>query len=397
MEENSLNIESEVDRINAIPIINTILEVISGYTGMGFVAVARVTKQQWLACAVKDQINFGLLPGEQLALETTICKEIEIHHEQVIIEHVDKDPKYNKHHTPITYGFQSYISTPIFLTDGSFYGTLCAIDPNPAQLNTPKTIGMFTLFANLISVHLSAMNQLELTKTELQEEKETSLLREQFIAVLGHDLRNPVSAISNSAQLLMRTVKDERSLRLARIIKDSTYRVTGLIDNVMDFARGRLGQGINLDLKATTDIELVLQHVVAELRMISPDKKIITHFKLDEPVICDSKRIAQLFSNLLGNAISHGFSDLPIYVNAVSNDREFILCVSNSGAKIPEEIVERLFMPFTRGLAGRYKEGLGLGLYICSEIVKAHQGTITVTSTAKETCFTVCLPTEQVF
>ncbi|WP_254070969.1 GAF domain-containing sensor histidine kinase [Pedobacter sp. L105] len=392
MDENALDISSELDRINSIPVITTILEVISGYTGMGFVAVARVTKKQWLACAVSDKINFGLLPGQQLALETTICKEIEIHHEQVVIEHVDNDPTYSKHHTPATYGFQSYISTPIFLTDGSFYGTLCAIDPNPAQLKSPKTIGMFTLFANLIATHLSAMNQLAITKTELLEEKETAVLREQFIAVLGHDLRNPVSAIGNSAQLLMRTLKDERSLRLATIIKDSTYRVTGLIDNVMDFARGRLSQGLNVDSKPIKDIEKVLQHVISELRLIYPGTTITTQFKLNEPVTGDSKRIAQLFSNLLGNAISHGDAGMPIHVSAQIDNREFILCVSNSGKDIPEEVIKKLFMPFTRGVAGRYKEGLGLGLYICSEIVKAHQGKIAVTSKDGATCFKVSFP-----
>lgn len=391
MENSQAQIQAYINAIAGIPAIDNILEVVCRTTGMGFAAIARVTKDRWIACAVRDEIQFGLLPGGELEIQTTICYEIEKSREAVVIDHVAEDERFAHHHTPEIYGFQSYISMPITLKDGRFFGTLCAIDPKPAQLNTPETIGMFKLFADLIAFHLHAAEQIDLSAQTLLEEQKNAELREEFIAILGHDLRNPVGAILNSAQLLLRTTLDQRSTRLVNIIKDSSYRITGLVDNVLDFARGRLGGGITLERSANTTMEVTLSQVITELQAIWPSRTIDTKFNLTEPVDCDSKRIAQLFSNLLGNALTYGRADSPVKVDATSENGEFILCVANSGEKIPVSTQERLFQPFSRGKFEKSKEGLGLGLYIASEIARAHDGTLEATSSEEETCFTLTI------
>jgi GAF domain-containing protein len=175
-----------VNRIEAVP---TILEVVCRTTGMGFAAVARVTEERWIACGVRDEIKFGLQPGDELQVETTICHEIQRSREAVVINHVAEDEAYCGHPTPAMYGFQSYISMPIILADGTFFGTLCAIDPRPAKVKTPETVGMFKLFAELIAFHLDAIKRLDSSEASLLDERTTAELREQFIAVLGHDLR----------------------------------------------------------------------------------------------------------------------------------------------------------------------------------------------------------------
>ena len=392
IEKEKLDIATEVQRIQRIPIIKTLLDVICEVSGLGFAFIARVTKDQWIACAVKDDINFGVLPGGELVLETTICHEIESHHQAVVIDQASIDPVYCNHPTPTAYGFESYISVPIILKDDTFYGTLCALDPKPAILNTPKIIGLFTLFADLVSLHLSTLTALSETEDDLIAEKKNVELRDQFMAILGHDLRNPVGAVRNSAQLLMRMPLDDRALRLATIIQDSTYRMTGLIENILDFARGTLGSGISLSRNKIGDLEKVLLQVINELRIIWPDKIINTQFELNADVYCDAMRIAQLFSNVLGNALSHGQSDFPVKVIAISNAQEFILTVANKGPEIPPETLDRLFLPFSRGSGEGHKEGLGLGLYISYEIAKAHGGILNVTSAEGETCFTCVVP-----
>ena len=148
-----------VAAVGQVPAVPKILEVICRTTGLGFAAVARVTETRWIACAVRDEIAFGLLPGGELTVETTICDEIRASGNMVVIDHVDADPRFCSHHTPARYGFQSYISVPIVLADGTFFGTLCAIDPKPAVLNTPATVDMFTLFAQLIALHLDAFTR----------------------------------------------------------------------------------------------------------------------------------------------------------------------------------------------------------------------------------------------
>jgi len=385
-------INTDVEAINKIPVVDHILEVICRSTGMGFAAIARVTSDQWVACAVKDDINFGLVPGAELRIETTICHEIESSKQAVIIDHVKKDKRYAQHHTPLLYGFQSYISMPIILKDGSFFGTLCAIDPRPAKLNNPETIGMFKLFTDLISFHLNALEELSISESNLHEEQKTAELRDQFIAILGHDLRNPVGAIRNSAQLLLRDPLTERELRLVNIIQDSTYRITGLIENVLDFARGRLGGGITLKRNENEQIEAILSQVITELMAIWPDRVIDVKFNLNLPVNCDGKRIAQLFSNLLGNALSYGAPEKAIRIYASSNNEVFDLCVTNAGKQIPADKMARLFQPFSRNNKEQRTEGLGLGLYISSEIAKAHNGQLQVTSNQEETCFSFSMP-----
>lgn len=148
-------IETDIESVNHIPGVNKLLEVVCRITGMGFAAIARVTEDRWVACAVRDEISFGLETGGELKVETTICNEIRGHGHAVIIDHVAEDCVFAWHPTPIMYGFQSYISMPINRPDGSFFGTLCAIDPKPAKLNNPGVIGMFRLFAELISIYIS--------------------------------------------------------------------------------------------------------------------------------------------------------------------------------------------------------------------------------------------------
>ena len=172
-----------ISQIAVVPTILTILEVVCQTKGMGFAAVARVTEDRWIACGVRDEIDFGLRPGGELKIETTICNEIRDSRQAVVIDHASADPSFCRHHTPAMYGFQSYISMPIILPDGTFFGTLCAIDRRPTRLNTPKTIGMFTLFADLIAFHLDAHRRLTTTKADLLSERHTAELREQFIAV----------------------------------------------------------------------------------------------------------------------------------------------------------------------------------------------------------------------
>ena len=131
------NIQNDIAALQRIAAVPNILDVVCRATGMGFAAVARVTHDRWIACQVLDNIDFGLPPGGELKVETTLCHEIRQHREVVAIDNVAEDAKYCDHHTPRMYGLQSYISVPIVLPDGRFFGTLCAIDPNP-HWSTPR-------------------------------------------------------------------------------------------------------------------------------------------------------------------------------------------------------------------------------------------------------------------
>jgi phosphoserine phosphatase RsbU/P len=221
-------------------------------------------------------------------------------------------------------------------------------------------------------------------------QREEAKLREQFIAVLGHDLRNPLASISAGIRLIQRSNVDERTGSVVLMMQKTVVRMASLIDNVLDFARGRLGGGISLTLSAQP-LEPVLQQVVDELQSSHPESVINTAFAFTKPVIADPVRIGQLFSNLLGNALTYGAKGEPVNVVATT-EKQFELAVCNRGTPISQAAMERLFLPFARGEVRPSQQGLGLGLYIASEIAKAHGGTIGVTSAPELTCFTLRMP-----
>jgi signal transduction histidine kinase len=386
------DLEFDVERVSRIEAVPTILDVVCRTTGMRFAAVARVTKDRWIACSVLDEIDFGLKPGGELKVETTICHEIRQSREPVVINNVAEDEAWCRHQTPAMYGFQSYISVPIILADDSFFGTLCAIDPRPARLNTPETLGMFRLFAELIAKNLDAGRKLAATQSALLEERELSELREQFIAVLGHDLRTPARSISSLMQLLMKTPLNESAMTMGRLVQESASRMLALIDNMLDLARARLGGGLTVIRDRAAPLEPVLREVIAELNASHPDRRMDTTFAMTAPVSCDRARVAQLFSNLLGNALTYGAKDQPVRVRAISNAGGLELSVANAGDQIPASALERIFQPFYRSAVLHNREGLGLGLFIAHEIATAHGGTLDVQSTPQETCFTFRMP-----
>jgi signal transduction histidine kinase len=383
--------QADIDAVERIAAVPTILDVVCRVTGMRFAAVARVTEDRWICCAAKDDIAFGLKPGGELKVETTICNEIRQSREAVVIDHVAENPGYCGHHTPAMYGFQSYISMPILLKDGRFFGTLCAIDPKPARLNNPEVIGMFKLFAELIGTHLDAVDRVAASEARLLDERKTSELREQFIAVLGHDLRNPLASLSSGVGLLLKAKSPEKAAEIGALMNSSVTRMARLINDIMDLARGRLGGGLPVDLRQE-NLELAITQVLAEFRTSYPDRAIEATVSIHERVKCDAGRIAQLFSNLLGNAIAHGSANAPIGVLASMNNGQFELSVTNAGTPIPDEARRFLFQPFYRGAVRPTMQGLGLGLYIVSEIARAHGGTVHVDSSAKETRFTFRMP-----
>jgi signal transduction histidine kinase len=382
--------QADIDAIETIAAVPTILNVVCRVTGMGFAAVARVTEHRWVCLAVNDEINFGLKPGGELKVETTICHEVRDAREAVIIDHAAQDEVYCSHPTPEMYGFQSYISMPIFLKDGSFFGTLCAIDPKPAKLKNEGVIGMFRLFAELIAFHLDAGRRLATAEANLLDARTAAEVRDQFIAVLGHDLRNPLASIGAGTLLLQKTPLDEKARSIVALMDQSVVRMAALISNILDFARGRLGGGLTLE-RSDTPLEPVLKQIIAELQTVHPGRAIAAEFHLTQPVVADSNRIGQLFSNFVGNALTYGAAGVPVRVKATTNGR-FALVVCNKGAPISPATMTRLFQPFARGDVRREQQGLGLGLYIASEIARAHGGTIEVTSSAEETCFTFSMP-----
>lgn len=384
--------QDDIDAIARNKTIPTLLETVLLATGMGFAAVARVTESRWVTCRAIDQISFGLEAGDELDVESTLCHEVRQYDQEIVIDDVNSDPIYVNHHCPARYGFRGYISIPIRRADGTFFGTLCAIDPQPRKLNNERVLSMFRLFAKMIGDGLDADEALFESSSALEEERKLAHVQEQFIAILAHDLRNPVNALTAGLRMTERQNIDAEAAKLVRLMRASVNRMGLLIENLLDQARKRSGGGIIIERTVTEDLGASLEQILSEFQAIAPDQKIIANFNLPGPVNCDVPRVSQLFSNLVGNAITHGAKGAPIKVEAFLAEGKFTLSVTNSGAKIPEDVLPRLFMPFERVSDRPIREGLGLGLFIASEIAKGHGGSLSAVSDDTETTFTFTMP-----
>lgn len=380
-------IAADIAVIQSMAVVPTILETVAALTGLRFVCVARVTADSWTTCAVFDKLDFGLNVGDGLDVTTTICEEVRDTRHAVVIDHVALDERYRDHRTPRMYGFQSYFSIPLFRPDGDYFGTLCGLDPVPNELSTPKVSQTLTLFAQLISAQLECERELAETRTALLDEQASAELREQFIAVLGHDLRTPLSSIVTGADVLGMLALPPQAVKVVERIRRSAMRIAGLVDDVVDFTRGRMGGGIAIELKLENNLKAALEQVIAELRGAHPNSEIIVDMSLGEPLMVDAGRMAQLLSNLLKNALVHGDAKRPVRVHVTQQGGVLEIIVANEGPAIPQETLSQLFKPFWRGKPVYGEKGLGLGLFIVSEIGLSHHGELDVISTDDATSF----------
>jgi signal transduction histidine kinase len=393
MGETTEEIESDIRAVGRIGAVPNLLAVLCETTGMRFAAVARVTAESWIACAVADDVHFGVLPGGRLDVNTTLCIESRRARSPVVIEQASTDPRYCDHPAPRMYKIESFVSVPIILPNGRYFGNLCALDPNPAPVSEPRVVSMFTRFADIIALQLESELLRQQEHAALLDERASSELREQFIAILGHDLRNPLQAVHASGELLERRLTDPVLRNIASRIKVSVRRMSGLINDVLDLARGRLGDGIGIEVEDVESIEASLSSVVIELQDARPERTIVSRFDVERTVRCDIGRIQQLASNLLANALTHGAPSSPVEFAVRTDDTDLILEVWNQGDPIPPGNLEKIFEPYWRQSSPDSRQGLGLGLFICSQIVKAHGGRMSVTSTLEAgTRFTVRLP-----
>lgn len=228
----------------------------------------------------------------------------------------------------------------------------------------------------------------------LLAERATAELREQFMAVLGHDLRNPLAALDAGTKVLQREgALTPRGADVVAMMRKSIQRMSSLIDDVLDLARSRMGGGIELEISDGDVAETTCQ-VVEELRSAHPEREVNLELDVADRPPLDHDRYAQLMSNLLGNAIKHGCPEEPVRCRLQVANRRLVLSVSNGGSPIPGDVLPRLFQPFYRGDGRHSREGLGLGLFIASEIARAHGGRIDVQSDQFATVFTFTMDFE---
>jgi signal transduction histidine kinase len=227
-----------------------------------------------------------------------------------------------------------------------------------------------------------------------EEAQRAAAFQDQVLAVVGHDLRTPLSAITMAVALAQRTPVNDRIAGSLDRIARSAGRMHDIIRDLLDVARARQGLGLALTRTPVSARE-VCAHAVAELEQVFPDRAIRLHARDDARLSADASRLHQAISNLIGNALQHGDPGANVTVEVVGRDDEVAIRVANGGHPIPQERIAAIFEPFRRGDAPGAGDGasLGLGLFIVREIARAHGGAVTVRSDAAAgTVFELRLP-----
>lgn len=314
----------------------------------------------------------------------------------LLINDASIDPRFREHPAFHQLGVRSYISVPLHRRDGSLFGVLCAFDALPAQLS-PDQLILPGLLADLIAFELEAQDEQRRREAELQQAQRAATFREQFLAILGHELRNPLNTIALSAQaLLQRGDLPPHHIRAVTRVVGSADRMTRMIGDITEIARARLGAGMRIAPRRMDLFELVNQ-VVEELKVAHADRSVSIQTTGDGRGVWDPDRMAQVLTNLVGNAIGHSPEDTLVEVALLDEGESVVAEIKNEGPPIPPERLDTIFEPFQRGAPSEDKnqagEGLGLGLFIVKEIVLAHGGQIDVSSSAEHgTRFRVRLP-----
>lgn len=230
--------------------------------------------------------------------------------------------------------------------------------------------------------------------------KRVNQARDMFLAILSHDLRNPLGAIAMSAQVLPMVSNDKAEVtECSRRIARSASAMERMISDLLDYTRTRLGAGMPVN-PAPLDLAVLGGELISEFRAAHPERRIEFRTVGDLNGLWDSDRMRQAISNLLGNAIQHGSVDFPVALSIRAEATSVFIEIHNGGDHIPTGELANIFDPLIRGSSAdqprKNRPGsIGVGLYIAREVVKSHGGQIVVTSNAREgTTFTINLPRE---
>ncbi len=229
----------------------------------------------------------------------------------------------------------------------------------------------------------------ELLRADAAHLQEIGRARNQLMAMLGHDLRDPIQSISNTATLLGKMGGDDR---IGKRLQSSSTRMQRLVGQVMDMSRLHSGS-LTFNMQQV-DLAALFEQLIAETRAAHPGMQITPNIPARSVADADSDRIAQVLSNLLSNASHHGTPGEPVLVELDDTQGMITIKVSNSGQAIPEPLAQTLFHPFKRSRTASptNRNGLGLGLYIAHQVITGHGGELSYSYDQSHVVFTARFP-----
>jgi hypothetical protein len=371
-----------IELLASLDSVAALLRVVCEVSGLGVATIAEVTDQRWIACAVEDRIAYGLQPGAELDLESTLCNHVRSSHDAVVISDVEQNPTYCDHPAPSLYGWKSYLSVPVFRPNGTFFGTLCAFDPRPApRLEQGSVITTLEGFARLLGELLAREEQRRDEMPGPRGDSDLQTLREQLLVLFEQDLQRPLQALAT---------QDSQT----RDGQAEAGRLAGRCGEAADFVRTRLGLGLPLKLALEDGVNERLASLLATLQARFPDR----HFNGELPVLpaalrLDLPRLLQAVSALLEQAAVQSPAGDTLVLRGALKERSYQLEVNSSAAMVDPATLAQLFQPALTQADVQRPASLALGLYLAQEIARSHGGSLIARLENGRQRFILTLPT----
>jgi signal transduction histidine kinase len=390
----------DVENIQRITFIPLLLESITSITGMGFAVIARVTMDRWIACAVRDTIGFGLVPGSELALDSTLCSEIWETRQTIVFDEVTRDAVYCHHHTPKIYGLQSYISMPIILKDGSFFGTVCAVDRRPAQVNNDKVLSLFRLFVELIVLQLSVQSAAD-TPGDQTVGKQLVINN-----LASHRLEASLQKLELYSDLLLsQGVGNEKVAAIARKIHGHVAALSRGTSHLHELTPSDLDD----PRREICDLNLIVRTVTDKLSIVLRKKGAVIDSEVLHTIGGQPRQLAWFFYHTLQNAMQFARPEIPLRVTINSREmpidevlphllldpgRRYVeVRIEDNGSGIVPDRYERISRLLKSKTSSATAGCLGAGLPVCKKIADNHRGILLIDSiVGLGTVFTLVLP-----
>lgn len=419
-----VNIQQDIQTVQEIPIIPSMLDSLCSTLGLGWAAISRVTENKWVACSVKDDLGYNLGPGDEIPFENTFCKDVRNSGQLVVMDDATTDEQYKDHPIPAMFGFRSYLSFPIVLPDGTFFGTLCGLDPEPRKMNNPTVRGMFKLYSELIAFHLQnhketskgndplnkdlpLKERLEAQKkfTRTLETKVISITQElvkqniimdrmredlrKFTSISSHQLQEPLRKM----QVISSLIEEKEAERLSpqskhyfRRIKRSAQQMRDLVTALFTYSQMAFQQGhfksTSLDDLLKTPLETLKEEIESknaevkirssiDLNVNQEQFQLLLELMLDNSLkFSHPERTPEIVVE--GKGISHDFNSHSLRVHGKGYKH---ITIQDNGIGFDPNLGDELFKLF-QTLPGSEQNGSGAGLAVVKKVVENHHGFI---------------------
>lgn len=391
----SISTKSKCDPTVAseVETIDRALRAVCHTTSMRVAALVQEHDGQSVVVRIVDSAGLDISSAELLSLDVPFTSGVITDHYFLSSSHPSASGRLLLKGPIHSFEFPYYVCAPVYAPNGAILGMLWAMDMERAPQLSGPVRDLVLCLAELIGYREAVKREPDVLRSN--PDAAVQALPERVIGLLGHELRTPLSTMSTALQILVSLPIDKKGLEVVRIAQNSVRQMTETIENIVDFARARLGGGMVLHRSGSENLELILYKIVQEAQLKHPEHCVDADFDLSLPVDCDAQKVGRLASNLLTSSIKTAVAENPIHVVARTLHGALEISVTNKGAALVSSPLGTKVSQIGEEILDTNFRGGALSLFVCESIATAHGGTLNLTSNAEESSFFFRMPLDR--